>query len=196
MWQGRQEEARSSSMRRAIALATAATLLAAWPSLSPAAVITQKGGVRVSVEGRLTPSRLPRHGSAPVAFSVAGQIASKSPSGPPQLRTITVAINAHGHLSTAGLPLCRLGHISPSNHREALAECGEALVGEGRFSANVKIPTQSPFPSEGKVLAFNGRLRGRPAIFAHIYGRKPVPTSYVMPFLIKRSRGTYGTVLE
>ena len=45
------------------------------------------------------------------------------------------------------------------------------------------------------MLAFNGRLGGKPAIFAHIYGTKPVPTSYVLPFAMNGSRGTYGTVL-
>jgi hypothetical protein len=45
-------------------------------------------------------------------------------------------------------------------------------------------------------LAFNGKLRGRPALFAHIYGTEPVPTSYVLPFEIaKKTKGTYGTTL-
>ncbi|MFL5902062.1 MAG: hypothetical protein ACJ75S_12810, partial [Solirubrobacterales bacterium] len=45
-------------------------------------------------------------------------------------------------------------------------------------------------------LAFNGRLRGRPAIFAHIYGTTPAPTSYTLPFTIHKAHGTYGTLLE
>ena len=31
--------------------------------------------------------------------------------------------------------------------------------------------------AEGKLYAFNGRWHGRPAILAHVYGTKPVPTS-------------------
>jgi hypothetical protein len=182
-----------------VAIPSAAALVAAaalLPSLAPAGVV-QKGGVRVSVKGDLAPTRLPRHGTAPVAVSVAGHIAAATGSdSPPQLRTLTIAINRQGRLSSRGIPLCRLGHINPSTTRAALAACGSSLVGEGHFSANVKLPEQSPFPSEGKVLAFNGRLRGKPAIFAHIYGTKPVPTSYVLPFLIKSTGGTYGTVLE
>lgn len=181
-----------------IALLFAAVLPAAMallPSLAPAGV-TQKQGVRVSVKGEIAPKRLPRHGTAPVSVSVAGHIAAAGSGSPPQLRTMTIAINRQGHLSSRGIPLCRLGHINPSTTKAALAACGSSLVGEGHFSANVKLPEQSPFPSEGKVLAFNGRLRGKPAIFAHIYGTEPVPTSYVLPFLIKSTTGTYHTVLE
>ena len=70
------------------------------------------------------------------------------------------------------------------------------MIGEGHFSADVRLPEQSPFPSQGKLLAFNARYQGAPAIFAHIYGTEPAPTSYVLPFLITHTRGTYGTVLE
>ena len=77
-----------------------------------------------------------------------------------------------------------------------MAACAPALVGKGTFSANVRLPEQSPFPSNGKVLAFNGKLNGRPAILAHIYGTDPLPTSYVLPFIIKASGGTFGTILE
>jgi hypothetical protein len=158
--------------------------------------VVQKGGVRVFVEGRMAPRKLPRHEGVPVAVSIDGRIGSAVSGGNPRLQRLQIAINSHGHLSTAGIPRCRLGHIDPSTTAEARSACAASLVGEGHFSANVRLPEQSPFPSEGKVLAFNGRLRGRPAIFVHIYGKKPVPTSYVLPFLIKRSRGTYGTLLQ
>ena len=160
------------------------------------AEVAQKGGVRVSVSASLAPNKLPRTETAPVAVSFAGQIKPASATAVPQLATLTVAINSHGRLLTAGLPRCRLGHISPSTTSEALEACRSSLVGEGSFSADVRLPEQSPFPSRGKVLAFNGRYQGKPAILAHIYGTEPVPTSYVLPFLIESTRGTYGTVLE
>ena len=155
-----------------------------------------KKGVRVSVSGKLTPTMLPRRGTVPIGVSFGGTITSARPGGPPKLIRLTIAINRNGRLDTRGLPRCRLGRIDPSTTREALAVCGSSLVGEGSFAANVKIPEQSPFPSKGKVLAFNGSLHGKPTIFAHIYGTRPLPTSYVLPFTIKRSTGTYGTLLE
>lgn len=157
--------------------------------------VSQKDGVRAAVTGSMSPVKLPRTGTAPIAVSVAGRITANA-TVLPKLTAIGIEINRHGRLDQRGIPLCRLGHIDPSTTKEALAACGPALIGEGRFSADVRIPDQSPFPSEGRVLAFNGKLRGKPAIFAHIYGTRPVPTSYVLPFSVSATGGTYGTLLE
>ena len=177
--------------------ATAATIVAVvlFSSLASAEV-SQKNGVRVKVTGSMSPTKLPRQGSAPIGVSVAGTISTTDPGVFPKLKEVAIAINENGRLDTRGVPLCRYGHINPSTTQEALAACRSAQIGEGSFSADVRIPDQSPFPSKGKVLAFNGKLKGKPAIFAHIYGTKPVPTSYVLPFLISRTKGTYGSLLE
>ena len=177
------------------ALGLAATALLAHGPPASAEVI-QKGSVRVAVSGSLSPRRLPRRGTAPVSVSIGGRITSTAPGGPPQLKRVSFAFNRVGRMDRRGLPRCRLGHINPSTSREALLACRGSLVGDGRFSANVKFPEQSPFPSVGKVLAFNGVLRGAPAIFAHVYGTKPVPTSYVLPLLIRRGKGTFSTRLQ
>jgi len=186
-------------MGRKTRFASATTLgvvvLALFHSLAIAEV-SQKNGVRVTVTGDMNPTSLPRNGTAPIAVSVAGDISTSKQTAFPKLTKIAIAINQHGKLDRKGLPLCRLGHINPSTTQEALSACRSSLIGEGSFSADVRIPEQSPFPSEGKVLAFNGKLKGKPAIFAHIYGTKPVPTSYVLPFSITPTKGTYGTLLE
>jgi DNA-binding beta-propeller fold protein YncE len=161
-----------------------------------ASVVEQRRGVRVSFNGKLTPHVLPRHGTAPVGIVVDAQIGATGGEDPPQLRRITIAINRNGHFTSKGLPACQVDQIQPSTTDGALAACRGSLVGEGRFSANVKLPEQSPFPSAGKVLAFNGKVNGRPAILAHIYGTDPAPTSTVLPFLLRNGRGTYGTILE
>jgi hypothetical protein len=158
--------------------------------------VVQRRGVRVSFDGKLTPHALPRHGKGPVGIVVDAKIAATGGDDPPQLRRISIAINRNGQFSPQGLPVCRLDQIQPSTTEGALAACGSSLVGEGQFSANVKLPQQSPFPSAGKVLAFNGRIHGKPAILAHIYGTQPAPTSTVLPFLLRNGHGTYGTTLE
>jgi DNA-binding beta-propeller fold protein YncE len=161
-----------------------------------ASVVEQRRGVRVSFNGKLTPHVLPRHGTAPVGIVVDANIGATGGDDPPQLRRISIAINRNGHFNSKGLPACGVEQIQPSTTDGALAACRPSLVGEGHFSANVKLPEQSPFPSSGKVLAFNGKVNGRPAILAHIYGTEPAPTSTVLPFLLRKSRGTYGTTLE
>jgi hypothetical protein len=165
-------------------------------AVSGSAEVSQKNGVRVAVQGSLSPNRLPRRGSAPVSVSVSGKIEPLGISVLPQLQKMTVAINSAGHLDLHGIPHCRIGHINPSTNEEALAACRSSLIGEGSFSADVKLPEQSPFPSEGRLLAFNGTIGGKPAIFGHIYGTKPLPTSFVLPFRVKQTKGTFGTVLE
>ncbi len=160
------------------------------------AVIVRRGPVQVSFNGKLAPKRLPRHGSAPVGIAIDAHISATGNGSPPQLRRISIAINRNGHFVSKGLPVCQVDQIQPSTTSGALAACGPSLVGEGHFSADVQLPEQSPFPSEGKVLAFNGRVNGKPAILAHIYGTQPAPTSAVLPFLLSDTHGTYGTTLE
>jgi hypothetical protein len=158
--------------------------------------VVQSGGVRVSFAGKLAPQALPRQGSAPVRVSVSAQIASTDGGPPPQLRQIAIAINRNGHFTPQGLPVCALREIQPATTANALRACRAALVGEGRFSAKVLFGQQAPFPAAGKIYAFNGRLHGKPAILAHVYGTDPVPTSFTLPFTIESTKGTFGTVLR
>jgi hypothetical protein len=159
------------------------------------AEISQKGTLRVSFEGKVAPHTLPRHGEAPVAVTLSGDIKTTDGQDPPQLRTIGLAINKNGKLDYRGLPTCNFHQIQPSTTAEAKLACRKSLVGFGTFKANVALPEQSPFPSNGTILAFNGNLHGRPVIYAHIYGTKPLPTSFVLPFEIKQGSGDYATTL-
>jgi len=176
----------------------AATALALFAACVPLArgEVTQGGGVRVAVSGSLAPRQLPRRGTMPVAVSVAGQISPLGQGALPQLEAMQIQINKAGQLDFKGTPHCRINHINPSTNQEAMEACSASLIGEGTFEANVLLPEQSPFPSEGKLLAFNGTIGRKPAIFAHIYGTKPLPTSYVFAFKTKKKQGTFGTVLE
>ncbi len=157
--------------------------------------MTQKGTLRVAFGGKITPYALPRIGVAPVAVSLGGHITTTDASAHPQLRTITLAINRNGRLDYKGLPVCHYRQIHPASSQEALEACRSSLVGTGNFTANVLLPEQSPFPSNGKVLAFNGKVHGRPVVFAHIYGTTPLPTSFVLPFTLKHTKGTFATTL-
>lgn len=183
--------------RRGItALCLSAGLVLAGLSAPAGGEVFQKQGVRVTIDGGLTPHALPRHGRVPVAVSVSGRIAATKQNTLPQLKALTIAINSAGALDVGGIPHCRINHINPSTSQQALAMCRSSLIGSGHFSANVLLPEQSPFPSEGRLLAFNGRIGRRPAIFAHVYGTRPLATSYVFAFRIHRRRGTFGTVLK
>ncbi len=159
------------------------------------AEISQKGDLRVAFEGEMRPHRLPRAGTAPISVAIGGQVTTTDGTQPPTLSRFRIALNRNGHLFPGSLPPCKLSQIQPATSRNALAACRSSLVGEGSFSAAVAIPEQSPFPSRGKLLAFNGTQKGRPVIFAHIYGTQPIPTSFTLPLRISKTKGTYGTTV-
>jgi hypothetical protein len=175
---------------------------AAEPARRPAPTAStseavQQGNLRVALDASLAPHKLPREKEAPVHFSVSANVSSADGSVPPQLRAITVKINRNGQIDPSALPVCEMDDVQPSTTQGALAACRDSMVGEGRLLAKVLLNTQSPFPSSGRIVAFNGAWKGKPAILAHVYGTKPVPTSFTMPFVIsKLSKGTFGTQLH
>lgn len=182
--------------RRAKGVLLGVALLAFGLASLAQAEVVQSGHLRVTFGGDLTPKTLPRQGLAPVQVAVEAKIASTNGSDPPQLRQIAIGINRYGRFTPQGLPICTMREIQPSTTANALKACRGSLVGEGHFSAKVLLSQQAPFPAAGKVYAFNGRLHGKPAIFAHVYGTDPVPTSFTLPFTIESTKGTFGTTLH
>jgi hypothetical protein len=180
------------SIRPAFFLSVA---LIAMTAAGAAAETIQQHGIRVAFDGKITPQKLPRRGTAPVAVAVDTKISGLSGKPLPRLTKIEIAINRHGRLDPTGLPVCEVSDIQPATNGKALEACRGALVGEGHFSATVALNRQAAFPSEGKLLAFNGTYRGKPAILAHVYGNDPVPTSFTVPFVIGRTKGTFGSTL-
>ncbi len=157
----------------------------------------QSGSVRVAFAGQISPHVLPRQGKAPVEVSVATKItATGKAKVPPQLTHLQIAINKEGTLDTTGLPVCPLDVVQPSTTADALASCRGALIGEGLFEAKVLLKGQASFPSKGKLYAFNSRIKGRPAILAHVYGTQPAPASFTLVFEVRKAKGTFGTVLS
>lgn len=180
--------------RRLAALAAALVLIAAAGAF---AAVVKQGNLRVSISTRLSPYKLPRHGTAPIAVFIAGHIAAVDGGVPPQLQKMDVKINRHGELDFAGLPACRLPEIQPGTNQRALARCGGALVGAGHFWASVVFDENRPFHTTGRLLIFNGTDAGKPVLLAHIATAVPFPSSFVITFAIHHLRhGRYGTELS
>jgi hypothetical protein len=183
-------KSRRSSAKASVAIA--ATFALAFASLA-AAEVTQDGNLRVSFEGGIAPHALPRQGTAPVRVTLTGNIKTTDGAAPPQLRTIEMAINKSGKLDYKGLPACHYHQIQPASTAEAIETCPDSVIGKGKFQANVVLPEQSPFPSSGAVIAFNGIFHGRHVVFAHVYGTDPLPQSNVLVFELGRTSGLYRT---
>jgi hypothetical protein len=183
-------------MRKPLKAALLCGALLALTAISLAQAETiQHGAVRVALEGSITPQRLPREGSAPVRVKVGTKISATNAARLPQLTKISIAINRHGRLDPTGLPVCEIADIQPSTTEKALEACGPSLVGEGHLAATVALSKRITFPSQGKMVAFNGTYKGKPAILAHVYGTDPIPTSFTLPFVISQAKGTFATTL-
>lgn len=180
--------------RRALALS--AVLLLIGSGLA-AAVTIQKDGLRITVLAQVKPNKLLRSKPTPIAVFVAGHLQMADGSIPPQLRELRIDVNRHGLLQSRGLAVCRIPQVQPASTRRALADCREALIGSGRFWADIVLPDQGAYPTQGRLLIFNGREGGKPVILAHIFTSHPFNSSFVIPFSMRHlDKGPYGTELR
>ncbi|MGV1048430.1 MAG: hypothetical protein ACOYD4_07895 [Solirubrobacterales bacterium] len=157
--------------------------------------LSQKGNLRISFDGGFAPRALPRERPAPVTLSVEGSIGTTDGSRPPALREFEIELNRHGRLSTRGLPACSTPLLQSTTSEAALARCRPALVGAGSFAAAVESGGKL-IPAGGRILAFNGVVRGGPAMILHFYTAAPARVTLVLPLAISRqAKGQFGTVL-
>jgi hypothetical protein len=155
------------------------------------------GNVAVSFHGQISPKGLPRTRPAPVSLHVAGTVEPVAGARPAGLSEVLISVNRHGVVSTKGLPVCPRNRLLSTTTAQALARCRSSVVGVGHFTAHVDLPEQSPFPSDGKLVAFNSRYRGRPALIAHVFGSSPLPTAQALPMEIsRRGTGDFGASLK
>ena len=183
-------------MSRRLAALALVGLTLTGAGLAHAAVV-QDQGLRITVLSQIQPYKLPRVKPAPIAVFISGHVATPSGAVPPQLQRMTIKVNRHGLLQSRGLPACSVKEVQPASDERALSQCGDALVGSGRFYATVVFPDQRPYPTRGRLLIFNGRVNGKPVLFAHIYTTNPFATSFVITFALKHiSQGPYGTELS
>ena len=162
-----------------------------------ASEVTQRGPLRLSVNGKLSPKRLPRKGVAPISVSVGWQASTIDGSPLPKLQKIRIEINRHGRFEQTGLPTCPYNRIQPASSSRALSNCRDALVGQGSFSADIALKGQEPYATKGRLLVFNGQKGGRPVLFGQIYSPYPFATSFVIVFKVQKlGGGTYGTALS
>jgi hypothetical protein len=179
-------------VKRALSFLLAWTVVLATPA---GAELSQQGNLFVHFDGGVSPKALPRSTPAPIGVRIEGRIQTLSGARPPALRRIRIALNRAGRLETRGLPVCRPSEIEFVTGAEALAACGDALVGAGGIVARTDITGQENALIRGEVLLFNGLADGRPAILAHVFQRKPALITRLVVFHIQRSSGGFGTVI-
>jgi hypothetical protein len=182
------------SAARAVAALAALALLGALGAGLAIGERTQHGTLIVSLDGRLSPLKLPRDRRAPVAVHLEGGLQTADGSELPRVTRVELALPGQGVLFTRGLANCSLRRLRDTKQPEALAACGQALVGRGRLEADVLLPHQRPFRIHASLLAFNGRVEGRRAVILHAFAASP-PTVAVVPFAVRQGSGRFGMAL-
>jgi hypothetical protein len=182
-------------MRRRTLIVVTAVLVALLAATIASGELTQKGNLRLAFNGSFSPKDLPRDRPAPIAVEVEGSIGTTDETTPPVLQRVEIGINRAGLISTRGLPTCTASRLQSTTTAGALERCRPALVGHGSFSARID-GTQGPVPASGKILAFNGRAGGKPALLLQLTSQAPVRIAFVVPLKIeRRSDRKFGTVL-
>lgn len=157
------------------------------------AEVVRNGSLLVVADGDIAPAELPRSRAVPVGVRLQGRVRTLDGSALPRLRRFAISINRNASLRAAGVPRCGLEQVRDKTATAALAACGAALVGRGRFGALVDLPDQPQLRANGRLYAFNSRYRGRPAIIAHVHAPRPAQTSVTFPIRIRRTLGgPYG----
>jgi hypothetical protein len=172
--------------------AVAALALAAGPALAER---LQQGNLIVSLNGGISPLKLPREHRAPVTVHLVGGIRTSDESPIPRVNKLTVELAWRGKLDTKGLPICPQRRLHGVDSQLAAAHCRGAMGGRGKHYAKIFVPNQSPFGIHASLLAFNGRTKvGRRAVLVHAYTSDP-PVSFLIPFTVRRQPGAFRTVL-
>ncbi|HEY6731818.1 MAG TPA: hypothetical protein VI039_12445 [Solirubrobacterales bacterium] len=155
---------------------------------------SQRGNLIVSLDGELSPLKLPRDRAAPVSVRLDGGLQTADRTTLPRVTRVELGLPSEATLSTRGLPICRQQRLRNATAAEALSACRPALVGRGWIETQVVLPNQPPFAVRTHLLAFNGRVGGRRAVVMHASAVDP-PTVAVIPFVIRRGEGRFGTAL-
>jgi hypothetical protein len=172
----------------------ALTILAA-SQIEPAhAERTQTGDLILSLQGRISPLKLPRDRLAPISVSLDGSLSTDDGSTLPRMSRMEIGLPQQGVLDTRGLPVCSPRRLRSTTTAEALEACGDALVGRGQLRADVLLPDQAPLSIDARLLAFNARIDGRTALVLHAFGTG-VPVAVVIPFQFQQGGGRLGRTL-
>lgn len=181
--------------KRVVVCACAALVISALAITAASAEVVREGTLQVSFNGGISPQKLPRDELAPVTVLMNGKITTTDRSTPPKLEKIVLAINKEGVLDDKGLPTCSIAKLNSLSSAQAKKACAASLVGHGNVTSRVSLPGQGAFASTGELLAFNGKLHGKPAVLAQVASKAPLPLTYVIPFEVKKSGGNFGTTL-
>lgn len=188
-------------MKRALPITVLIVAGLALTSVGPALgarEVVQAGNLYISDNGGIFPSKLPRHGSAPVRARIEAGIGTLDGSHPPALQKIDLDVDRTIGIDAVGLPVCSVKKIRATSTAAARRACPGTIVGSGEAEVEVAFPEQAPFSAKGPIVLFNGGVRGgTTTVLLHAYVDVPAPTAIVVAAQVSRiHRGRYGLEIK
>ena len=183
-----------SRHRIPVAALVALLALASASAALGAREVVEAGNLYLADNGGIFPSKLPRHGKAPVTARLVGELGTRDGSHPPALRTLDVDVERTIAVDAVGLPTCRASQLAARSTDVAERACRDAIVGTGEAEVEVAFPEQAPFSATGPILAFNGGVHGgTTTVLLHAYVDVPAPTAIVTTATVTRiHKGRFG----
>lgn len=156
------------------------------------------GVLCVGDNGGISPTKLPRHGGAPITARIIGDISTSDGSHPPALQDLEADIARTIEVDAVGLPTCKENQLKATSSAAAKQACGDAIVGSGTTEVEVAFPEQKPFRATGPLILFNGGVHGASTtVFLHAYVAVPAPTAVIVRATVTRiHKGRFGLRLK
>src|ERR1044072_9159783 len=111
---GPQKEIDKEMRKRLIltmALATAlAVAVAGVANSANKPTVIQVGDLKLTFNGRFSPTKLPKSKLAPISLNVSGKIEKAGGARPPALTSFVLDTDKNGAVEAKGLPSCKPGH--------------------------------------------------------------------------------------
>jgi len=187
-----------SLLRLSFAIAALALVFAAVAIASPNRKVWCAGNICVADDGGISPTKLPRHGKAPVTARLNAEVSTRDGSHPPAFESMDLKVEKNISIDPVGLPTCRQNQLQATSSAAAKRACGEAIVGSGEAEVEVAFPEQAPFRSTGPLILFNGGQKGpTTTLLLHAYVNVPAPTAIVVPATVTRiHEGRFGLRIQ
>jgi hypothetical protein len=170
-------------------------LSSAWGSESGLGEVVEVPELVMSARGELLPALLPRDKTVPASLTVG--FSSDDPASPatPEITRMEIEISRNITLRGSKLPGC-----SPETLYQAGAsarqECSQAYVGDGTVVSEISMYHREPVTVTGHLAAYFYDLPDdRPRILAQVITGSPLPLTYVIPFQVRKMRGSFATSL-
>ncbi len=157
------------------------------------AATVRVGTLVLHADAGFEPQALPKRTYAPIHFQGYGEIKTTNGTMPPALQHIKLDFDHDGHLTTAGLPICRPSQLEGATTQQARHRCAGAIVGTGKLGAAVDLVGIARLELRAPLTVFNGPSRsGNPTAILHAQAPFPISETYVIVIPIERRKGTYG----